>query len=899
MEKLLPQNIEAECGVLGSLLIDPEALDRVIGFLRPDDFYRDAHRTIYEAILALSTRSEPADFLTLCDELARQNKLEAVGGASYITSLINLVPTSGNAAYYARIVLRSGVLRRLIAAAGKIAALGYEEPDDTQGALEQAERLIFEVSQPYLLSSSSDIGMSELMAEYQTILEDRYASRGRIVGVPTGYRDLDRLLGGLQRSDLAVLAARTSIGKCLTAYTLIDDPTTGARLTIEECVQRRLPLVYGISKEGKIRSTAVTDWVDSGVQPCYRVSTRLGRMVETTGHHPFLTVNGWVPLRDLAVGSFIAVPTSVPVFGNDETWPLDLVRLLAYFIAEGGLTDNSPEFTNTDPILVDDFKKIIATLFPACATRQQSITYIVAQPRNADTMRRGAILPKNPVTVWLEEQGLWGKLARDKHFPACVWTWSRRYLAEFLRVLMSCDGSIYASDGLPRIEMAVASPQLARDVQHALLRFGIVAKYYRTSQGAWRAEITSRKDVQNYQENIGWMGEKASRFVDFVYRPTAHPRNNGHVPKEVWPMIRAAAQQQNLSLTGLAQKAGETTKQGKYAGYNPQTGRAITRRRLTSYAEVLDHPQLRFFASPDIYWDEIVSIEFIGEHQVYDLTVPDGSNFIAQDIVVHNTAFAVNVAYNAAIRFKCNVGIFSLEMSKEQLAGRFLALDSNVEQQRLRTGYLLDGDWDPIVAALGRLSELGIRIDDTSGISLVQMRSRARRWIADYGIQLLIVDYLQLVAPGDNRKYENRQQEVSVISRGLKNLARELNVPVLALSQLSRALETRQSKVPQLSDLRESGSIENDADVVLFIYRDEVYNAATERKNQADLIVAKQRNGPIGQAILYFDQAQSRFANLETAYDPESGEIVFAEEDAPEEERRRGWSEEDEELGDE
>ncbi|MGB8346568.1 MAG: replicative DNA helicase, partial [Ktedonobacteraceae bacterium] len=392
MEKLLPQNIEAECGVLGSLLIDPEALDRVVGFLRPDDFYRDAHRTIYEAILALSTRSEPADFLTLCDELARQNKLEAVGGASSITLLINLVPTSGNAAYYARIVLRTGVLRRLIAAAGKIAALAYEESDDIQGALEQAERIVFEVSQPYLLSSSVDIGMSELMAEYQALLEERYANRGRIVGVPTGYRDLDRLLGGLQRSDLAVLAARTSIGK---------------------------------------------------------------------------------------------------------------------------------------------------------------------------------------------------------------------------------------------------------------------------------------------------------------------------------------------------------------------------------------------------------------------------------------TAFAVNVAYNAALRFKCNVGIFSLEMSKEQLAGRFLALDSNVEQQRLRTGYLLDEDWDPIVAALGRLSELGIRIDDTSGISLVQMRSRARRWIADYGIQLLIVDYLQLVAPGDARKYENRQQEVSAISRGLKNLARELNVPVLALSQLSRALETRQSKVPQLSDLRESGCLSGDTAVFL------------------------------------------------------------------------------------
>lgn len=458
MEKLLPSNIEAESCVLGSLMIDPEALDRVIGFLRADDFYRDAHRTLYEAILSLSAKGVTADFVTLCDALSQRNALEQVGGASYITSLVNLVPTSGNIVYYARIVQRTGVLRRLIWAAGKIAALGYEA-DDPVSALEQAERIIFEVSQPFLLSTSSDIGMDELMAQYMSILEARYENRGRTVGVPTGYRDLDRLLGGLQRSDLDIVAARTSIGK---------------------------------------------------------------------------------------------------------------------------------------------------------------------------------------------------------------------------------------------------------------------------------------------------------------------------------------------------------------------------------------------------------------------------------------TALAINIAYNAATRYQRKVGIFSLEMSKEQLAQRFLALESGVEQQRLRTGLLQDEDWDPLVSAVDRLAALGIRIDDTGGISLMQMRSRARRWVAEYGIELLIVDYLQLIGPDEKRKYENRQAEVSAISRGLKNLARELNVPVLALAQLSRALESRQSKVPQLSDLRESGSIENDADTVMFIYRDEVYNAQTERPNQADIIVAKQRNGPVGQVTLYFNQARSRFSNLGTAYDAVTGEIAFADEDEDE-----------------
>jgi replicative DNA helicase len=256
-------------------------------------------------------------------------------------------------------------------------------------------------------------------------------------------------------------------------------------------------------------------------------------------------------------------------------------------------------------------------------------------------------------------------------------------------------------------------------------------------------------------------------------------------------------------------------------------------------------------------------------------------DILAARTSIGKTALAINIAYNAAIKRKRNVGIFSLEMSSEQLAQRFVALESGIEQQKLRTGRFDDYTWEPLINAVGKLAELGeqgIRIDDTAGISLLQIRSRARRWVAEYGIELIIIDYLQLVTTGDNRKYENRQQEVSAISRGLKSLARELNVPVLALAQLSRQLESRQSKVPQLSDLRESGSIENDADVVMFIYRDEVYNPETERKGQADIIVAKHRNGPTGEVVLAFDQARSRFRDLDVAITPD-GEIAFVKED--------------------
>jgi len=813
VEKLLPQNIEAESGVLGSIIIDPEAIVQVADFLVAEDFYRDAHRTIYEVIIQLYEQQQPADFITICDELESRGKLEGVGGPSYVTSLINQVPTSGNVEYYGRIVERTAILRRLIHAAGEIAATAYQE-SDADVALERAEQLIFNISQRHAHADFSPL--RDILSDYMSKLDQLHDRRGSIVGVPTGFADLDRLTGGLQRSDLVILAARPAMGKCLTAWTLIDDPLTGERLTIEEYVKRQIPQVLSISDEGKVRSAVISHWVDSGIQPCFRVQTRLGRMVEVTGHHPFLTVQGWKPLHDLSVGQRIGVPACVPVFGNDESLPLDKVRLLAYFLAEGGLTGTSPAFTNTDPIIVNDFKSIIATRFPTCNMRQERITYIVAQQKNAYTQRGVAILPANPVTQWLRELGLMGKLAKDKFFPACVWTWSRRYLAAFLRVLMSCDGCIYSFKGVPIIEFTIASQQLAADVNHAFTRFGIISKYCRKGNNAWRVEITSPESVQRYQREIGWIGEKTTRFAEYEHVITSRGGNYGHTPKEVWQIIRADARQLSLSLSRLAYVSGQTTKQGRHAGYHAHTNQSISRTRLSAFADALDSLTLRFVASPDIYWDEIVAIEAIGEHQVYDLTVPDGANFVAQDVFVHNTSFALSLAHNSAIKHKQSIAVFSLEMSKEQLVQRFLSMDAGIDQQRLRTGWIEDDEWERIIYAMGTLSETSIWIDDTAGISTMEMRSKARRLQAEHGVDLIIVDYLQLMqSTSGGARNKNREQEISEISRNLKGLAREINVPVLALAQLSRAVESRSSKIPQLSDLRESGCLTGDTPVYL------------------------------------------------------------------------------------
>ncbi|MFI5271649.1 MAG: replicative DNA helicase [Ktedonobacterales bacterium] len=439
VEKLLPQNVEAEAGVLGSLLIDPEAIVQVADFLRPDDFYSEAHRTIYQTALDLFESHEPADLITLNDELARRGKLEDAGGVGYLSSLANQVPSYFNVKHYAQIVERTAILRRLINAAGQIAGVAYSEPD-ADVALEQAEKALFEVSQRTSRSDFDSLGA--ILRDYIDKLDHLHEQHGAVVGVGTGFADLDKMTSGLQKSDLIILAARPAIGK---------------------------------------------------------------------------------------------------------------------------------------------------------------------------------------------------------------------------------------------------------------------------------------------------------------------------------------------------------------------------------------------------------------------------------------TALALSLAHNAAMRYGHGIAVFSLEMSKEQLAARLLSMDAHVDQQRLRTGYLDDDEWERISESVGRLADTRIYIDDTAGIPLAEMRSKARRLMLDRGFDLLIVDYLQLMqgSGGGRAGHENRQQEISEISRGLKILARELNVPVMALSQLSRAVESRTDKKPQLSDLRESGSIEQDADIVMFIYRDEVYNPDTDRKNIADIIVAKHRNGPVGQVSLFFQAAQTRYRDLD------------------------------------
>ena len=841
--------------MLGSLMLDRNAIVRVADFLRPDDFYLDHHAQVFRAALNLYDRADPIDLLTLAAELEKMLVLERIGGQAFLAELESGVPTAANVEYYGHLVEEAATKRKLISAGGRITALGFDESTPANQALDTAEGVIFNIAEGRI--TQDFVALKDILKTTWDQIEQIHKDQSVISGVPSGFNDLDAKTGGFQKSDLIIIAARPGVGKCLVASTLIDDPETGSRLSIEEFVKQKRPSVFGLSPRGRIELRNIGAWVDSGFQQCFAVTTQTGRRVEVTGHHPFLTVSGWQPLHDLVISDAIAVPTRLDIFGHEQM-PAELARLLGYFVGDGALSRNTPEFINVDPEIIADFNAAVALHFPSCHVRRRGPHYTVCgffRSRPGTYSRQ-----PNPVIRWLKGFGLWGKKAEFKRFPDEAWRWDKETLKEFIRGLMSCDGSIFATEnGRPRIEFSVASEGLAKDVHHAFVRFGIVSRLYRKSERCWRVQITDSESVARYQAEIGWIGEKVGRFPEDLPQFRS---NNGHLPIAVWRLVGQAASTRGLSWSRLAVLSGERARSTHYDTYNPRTNHGLSPRRLAVFNEVLEDPRLTALANPELYWDRIVSIEPTGDHQVYDLTVPEGANFIAEDVILHNTSLTLNIAQHAAIQYKIPVAIFSLEMSEQQLVTRLLCSEASVDSYRLRTGLLKDAEWPRIPQAMGALSEAQIYIDDSPNVSVMEMRTKARRLKSANNLGLIIVDYLQLM---QGRNQENRVQEVSDISRSLKGLARELQIPVIACSQLSREPEKRTDHRPQLSDLRESGTLEQDSDLVLFIYRERFYNdnVAEDKRNIAEIIIAKHRNGPTGKLELLFIDEQTKFANLD------------------------------------
>jgi replicative DNA helicase len=848
-------SLETEQAVLGCILINPDAYFEVAPFLKPGDFYLIKHRWIWEAFVHLHDQRQPIDVITVSKQLENHHQLDEAGGVAYLTNLINTVPTSLHAEAYGRLVQRDSMRRSLLEAATHIAKLAHDETREVDALVDEAEASVFAVGEQRLSKDliPINIAISAYYERVQAIMDGNLD----LVGVPTGFYDLDKVLGGLQKSDLLIIAGRPGSGKCVAANSeiVLHD---GSVSTIEDIYRKKQAQLLSLQDNLKFGCARPSAFVDDGVRPTFRVRTALGRAVETTSVHPFLTLCGWKPLHELRVGDRIAVPRRIPVNGVGTMRECE-VKLLAYLIGDGCLVHSSPEFTVGKPALREDFEAAVRAFggirSRAMPSSERTLSLIVTNA--AGRRARGVI---NPLTDWLRALGIFGKDSHAKFIPAPVFTLHRSLMALFLNRLFATDG--WATSTTTEIGYASVSERLIRQIQHLLLRFGIIArirprrvKYQNSQRAAWSLEISDAPSLLIFIEQIGIYGKEVRlKQIAQRLRNRNYNTNTDTVPVEAWEMLSDAKGAEPWA--SLAHRAGIQTAQAKT---NIHVGkRSLSRQRLLRLAEALDSPPLRNLATSDLFWDRIVAIEPTGDQQVYDLTIPGTHNFVANDVCVHNTGFMLSAAKNAAQIHHKHVAIFSLEMANEQLVQRLLSQETGIDAQRMRLGQIEDQELPVFVEAINKLGEISVFLDDTPSLTPLQLRAKCRRLQQEHGLDLIVVDYLQLMqAEG---RSENRVQEVSRISRGLKQLARELNVPVLAGAQLSRAVEQRQDKRPILSDLRESGSLEQDADIVMFIHRSDPEKEAG-KAGIAEIVVAKHRNGPTGSVELVFLEKLAKFEN--------------------------------------
>jgi replicative DNA helicase len=840
---LPPQNIEAEESILGGILLDPEAIGRVVDVLLPEAFYVKAHRDIYEAALKLHAQGKPTDLMTVTSWLQDRHLLEQIGGTLKLVQLLDRTVSAVNIDRYAALVMDKYLRRQLISAGHEIADLGYDTATELDIVLDESEKKIFRLTQKR--PQEGLIPISDTLVQTFSDIEKLHQKVAQ-PGIPCGFYDLDAMTSGFQRSDLIIIAGRPSMGKCLakdSEIVLAD----GSLLTIEEIYHRRQAELLTLKDNWKFEFTQPSTFVDDGVKPVFRVTTRLGRSIETTITHPYLTIQGWQKLSELKPGDKIAVPRQINVFGS-ETLSESKVKILAYLIGDGCLTYISPQFTNSNPTLREEFTQAVTE-----DSKELTPDELSAISKNG----------QNSLTIWLQDLGLLGKNAHNKIIPNIIFKLERSLLALFLNRLFATDGWITVLESSQvQLGYATVSEKLARQIQHLLLRFGVIAKLKKHSvkyngdfRNVWQLDITEARSIKIFIKEIGIFGkETAISLARESLASKKYQTNRDLIPIEIWNQLTAAKESE--AWTSLAKR----TEIKEYS--NIHVGRrSLSRERLLTLTLALEDLSLQQLTTSDIYWDEITSIEYVGEQQVYDLTIPGTHNFVANDICVHNTSFALNIAHNIA-KQNLPVAIFSLEMSKEQLALRLLASEAAIESNKLRSGRLSQKELEPLFEALGTLSSLPVFIDDAANATVMQMRSQVRRMQAEHKgeIGLVLIDYLQLMEGSGS---DNRVQELSRITRSLKGLAREVQTPVIALSQLSRAVESRTNKRPMMSDLRESGSIEQDADLIIMLYRDEYYHPDTPDRGIAEVIITKHRNGPTGTVKLLFQPELTKFLNLQ------------------------------------
>jgi replicative DNA helicase len=727
--RIPPHNLDAERAVLGAILLEGrEALPRVVEVLRPSDFYTEAHRAIYQAMLALFDRGQPVDSLTLSEELRRTDQLSFVGGPAAIALLMEEASIAAHLGSYTAIVRDMAVLRELIQTSTHIIGQAFDAKEDVQTLVDDAEKRIFGLAERRLEGSAQPV--AKILKNTFEYIERLYERKEHVTGVATGFEKLDLETSGFQPSDFIIIAGRPSMGKAQPLDARIKTPT-------------------GWKRMGELRPGDVLASIDGaesrvcrvfpqGVRQVYRVTFSDGRSAECCAEHLWrVHFRGWNAPRTLrteAVATllgraryrhrlWIDVPSAEG--GHDEALPLD-PWLLGALLGDGTLGGSSLRFSTADPEML---ARVAERAGPAF-TLQSAGGYDWRIVQTAGAHRAGhAGVAANPIMETLRALRLWDVSSDAKFVPEIYMQAPREARLGLLQGLMDTDGWI---ERWGSARFCSTSERLARDVA-ALVR----------SLGGW---CSVRRRRTSYRAADGTRTAGLPAFVCNIQYPQ---------PKDLVTL-------------------------------------SVKRVRALNAPRRQRRPVF-------------VSIEptRVTETRCIAVTHPSQLYITDDHVVTHNTAFALNIVQHVGVNLRGTALVLSLEMSAQQLVQRMLCSEAKVDSQAVRTGFLSSSDWHRLTAAAGRLSEAKIFIDDSPGLTVLEARAKARRMKAEHGLDLLVIDYLQLMR--GRAALENRQQEISEISRSLKALAKELNVPVVALSQLSRAVEARAQRDfrPQLSDLRE------------------------------------------------------------------------------------------------
>ncbi|MCW2680326.1 MAG: replicative helicase [Frankiales bacterium] len=780
-ERTPPQDVAAEQSVLGGMLLSKDAIADVVEVVRATDFYRPAHQTIFDVIVELYGKGEPADPITVSAELTRLGEIGRVGGAPYLHTLLSSVPTAANAGFYARIVAEQAILRRLVEAGTRIVQLGYGAAGagGVDDVVDRAQQSIYDVTERR--SSEDYTLLEELMQPTMDELEAIGSRGGSMSGVPTGFADLDGLTNGLHPGQLIVIAGRPGLGKALALDTPLPTPTGWT--TMGEVRVGDLLLDAG----GRpTRVVAATDVMTD--RPCFEVAFSDGTRVVADAEHQWLThtrasrrgKDGRPAVRttaELAATVRCATADARANHSVTTTAPLQLPEAelpLAPYALGVWLGDGhsaGARFTTADPEIVMHLEAEGLVVTPQSGELlyglQLPVTDVVAEracvvcgegflPRTSQVVTCGRACggrakghgaaascpdcggPSAGCTrcaACRAEHGTVQALLRglgvrhDKHVPASYLRASEEQRRALLAGLMDADGTVTPTGNL---QFAVTNERLAHDVQELVLSLG-----YRCTMT--RKRVRGRSEASSTCFTLNWTTD--DRTFRLERKHLVHKDRSRATP----------------SRAGL--------------------------RWITAVTPVASVP--------------VRCVEVDNADHLYLAT--------RSMVPTHNSTLGLDIARAASVKNGLPSAIFSLEMSKTEITMRLLSAEARVPLHHMRSGTMTDDDWSRLARRMGEVAEAPLYIDDSPNLTMMEIRAKARRLRQRNDLQLVVIDYLQLMS--GNKKAESRQQEVSELSRSLKLLAKELEIPVIAMSQLNRGAEQRTDKKPQIADLRESGCL--------------------------------------------------------------------------------------------